>query len=133
MAQLTIFPALRGEKAFRTTVRAGHSDNVLEAIELAELDEVLDAETDGVIITRGDAPPAMLQMLERRGIAQAMAALLNGQSRILGSLMVGGHLDARTYDARDLQLFQTLVSQTSATLENARLERSITRLTELQQ
>ena len=133
MAQLTIFPALRGEKAFRTTVRAGQADNVMEAIDLSDLDDVLDAETDGVIIERTTSPLATVHMLERRGVDEGMVALLRGQARILGSLMVGGHVDARHFDSRDLQLFQTLASQTATTLENGRLERSIARLTELQE
>ena len=52
---------------------------------------------------------------------------------MIGSLMVGGHLDARSFDARDLRLFRTLATRTTAILENSRMERSIARLTELQE
>ena len=62
-----------------------------------------------------------------------MVALLRGRTRLVGSLMVGSHLSARSFDQRDLQLFQTLAIQTSSTLENGRLEHSIARLTELQE
>jgi diguanylate cyclase (GGDEF)-like protein len=62
-----------------------------------------------------------------------MVALLRGESRMIGSLMVGGHLDARTFDERDLRLFRTLATRTTAILENSRMERSIARLTELQE
>jgi diguanylate cyclase (GGDEF)-like protein len=47
--------------------------------------------------------------------------------------MVGGHLDARSFDDRDLRLFRTLATRTTAILENSRMERSIARLTELQE
>jgi diguanylate cyclase (GGDEF)-like protein len=72
-------------------------------------------------------------MLHRRGVDEAMVALLRGESRMIGSLMVGGHLDARTFDERDLRLFRTLATRTTAILENSRMERSIARLTELQE
>ncbi|MBV8300575.1 MAG: sensor domain-containing diguanylate cyclase, partial [Candidatus Dormibacteraeota bacterium] len=133
MAQLTIFPSTPGEKAFRTTVRTGVPDQVMEPLELNHLDDILEAETDGVIVDRLKSSTITAEMLARRGIHEAMVALLRGESRLLGSLLVGGHVDSRTFDARDLQLFRTLAIQTSTTLENGRLERSIARLTELQE
>jgi diguanylate cyclase (GGDEF)-like protein len=133
IAQLTIFPAVAGERAFRTTVRQGQPDQVMESLELTQVDDVLEAETDGTIVDRAKSSFTTSQMLERRGIDEAMIALLRGESRILGSLLVGGHQDSRTFDAQDLQLFQTLVIQTATTLENGRMERSIARLTELQE
>ena len=132
MAQLTIFPAAPGEKALRTTVHHDAQDEVMVAVDLGLLDDVLEAETDGVIIDRRTSPSAA-EMLRLRGISDALVALLRGESRMLGSLLVGGHTDARPFDSRDLQLFQTLAIQTTTTLENGRLEQSIARLTELQE
>jgi diguanylate cyclase (GGDEF)-like protein len=62
-----------------------------------------------------------------------MVALLRGRSRIVGSLMVGSHVSGRSFDQRDLHLFQSLAIQTSSTLENGRLVQSIARLTQLQE
>jgi diguanylate cyclase (GGDEF)-like protein len=132
VAQLTIFPAAAGEKALRTTVRHDGSEEVMAPLPLSQLDDVLEADTDGVIIDRR-ASTSAAEMLARRDVGEAMVALLRGQSRMLGSLLVGGHVDARPFDSRDLQLFQTLAIQTTSTLENGRLERSIARLTELQE
>jgi diguanylate cyclase (GGDEF)-like protein len=133
IAQLTVFPSQPAEKAFRTTVRDGRPDEVMVALGLGELDDVLEAETAGVIVHAGvDGDPSS-EMLDRRGVDEAMVALLRGESRMIGSLMVGGHLDARTFDARDLRLFRTLATRTTAILENSRMERSIARLTELQE
>jgi diguanylate cyclase (GGDEF)-like protein len=131
IAQLTIFPTIAGEKALRSTVRHAGDEEVMTAIDLGQLDDVLEADTDGAIIGPRSSPAAA-DMLDRRGVREAMVALLRGQSRMLGSLFVGGHVDARPFDGRDLQLFQTLAIQTTTTLENGRLERSIARLTELQ-
>ena len=131
LAQLTIFPTAAGEKALRTTVGHGFEE-VMAPLDLSQMDDVLEADTDGVIIDRRTSPSAS-EMLLRRGVGEAMVALLRGHSRMLGSLLVGGHVDARPFESRDLQLFQTLAIQTTTTLENGRLERSIARLSELQE
>jgi diguanylate cyclase (GGDEF)-like protein len=133
MAQLTVFPSQPSEKAFRTIVRHGQPDQVMVSLGLGELDDVLEAETAGVIVRAGIADDPSSQMLANRGVGEAMVALLRGESRMIGSLMVGGHLDARTFDTRDLRLFRTLATRTTAILENSRMERSIARLTELQE
>ncbi len=133
IAQLTVFPSQPAEKAFRTTVRRGRPDEVMVALGLGELDDVLEAETAGVIVRAGTADDPSSQMLAHRGVNEAMVALLRGESRMIGSLMVGGHLDARSFDTRDLRLFRTLATRTTAILENSRMERSIARLTELQE
>jgi diguanylate cyclase (GGDEF)-like protein len=133
IAQLTVFPSQPSEKAFRTTVRHGEPDEVMVALGLGELDDVLEAETAGVIVRAGRDGDPSSEMLARRGVDEAMVALLRGESRMIGSLMVGGHLDARTFDSRDLRLFRTLATRTTAILENSRMERSIARLTELQE
>jgi diguanylate cyclase (GGDEF)-like protein len=133
IAQLTVFPSQPAEKAFRSTVRHGHPDEVMIPLGLGELDDVLEAETAGVIVRAGAVDDPSSEMLSRRGVSEAMVALLRGESRMIGSLMVGGHLDARTFDARDLRLFRTLATRTTAILENSRMERSIARLTELQE
>ncbi|MBJ7610493.1 MAG: EAL domain-containing protein [Candidatus Dormibacteraeota bacterium] len=135
IAQLTIYPSSAGQKAYRTTVRAGDPApiEVMAPIDLTELDDILEADSDGVIIDQGSASPRSRDVLNRRGVDHAMVALLRGRTRLVGSLMVGSHVSARSFDQRDLQLFQTLAIQTTSTLENGRLEHSITRLTELQQ
>ncbi|MGH7745354.1 MAG: putative bifunctional diguanylate cyclase/phosphodiesterase [Candidatus Dormibacteria bacterium] len=133
LAQLTIFPSAPGEKAFRTTVRVGEADRIMDPIDLNRLDDVLEADSDGVIIDRANSSPLAAEMLARRGVDEAMVALLRGERRILGGLIVGGHQDLRAYDSSDLQLFRTLAVQTSTTLENGRMERSVARLTELQE
>jgi diguanylate cyclase (GGDEF)-like protein len=135
IAQLTIYPASPGEKAYRTTVRAGDPDGteVMVPIELNDLDDILEADSDGVIIDRTNASPSSRDVLSRRHIDHAMVALLRGRSRLIGSLMVGSHVTGRSFDQRDLHLFQSLAIQTSSTLENGHLEQSIARLTDLQE
>jgi diguanylate cyclase (GGDEF)-like protein len=133
IAQLTVFPTQPNEKAFRTTVRHGKPDEVMLPLALGDLDDVLEAETAGVIVRGGARDDPSSQMLERRGVREAMVALLRGESRMIGSLMVGGHLDAHAFDDRDLKLFRTLATRTTIILENSRMERSIARLTELQE
>jgi diguanylate cyclase (GGDEF)-like protein len=135
IAQLTIYPTRPGDKAYRTTVRSGEPDGteVMVPIELNDLDDLLEADSEGVIIDRTSASPGSRDILSRRRIDHAMVALLRGRSRLVGSLMVGSHISARSFDQRDLHLFQSLAIQVTSTLENGRLEQSITRLTELQE
>ena len=135
IAQLTIYPSCPGEKAYRTTVRAGEREGaeVMVPIELTELDDILEADSDGMIIDRGTTSAASRDVLQRRNVDHAMVALLRGQSRMVGSLMVGSHVGGRSFDRHDLHLFQTLAIQTTSTLENGRLEQPIARLTELQE
>ena len=99
-----------------------------EIAQLTVFPSQLEAETAGVIVRLGAPDDPSAQMLERRGVREAMVALLRGESRMIGSLMVGGHLDARDFDQRDLKLFRTLATRTTVILENSRMERSIARL-----
>ncbi len=135
IAQLTIYPSSPGEKAYRTTVRSGGADGteVMVPIDLNDLDDILEADSDGVILDRSSASPTSRDVLSRRHVDHAMVALLRGRSRLIGSLMVGSHITARSFDQRDLHLFQSLAIQTSSTLENGHLEQSIARLTDLQE
>ena len=134
IAQLTIYPSRPGDKAYRTTVRSGNAlPEVMVPIELNDLDDLLEADSDGVIVDRSSASPASRDVLNRRKVDHAMVALLRGRTRLVGSLMVGSHISARSFDQRDLHLFQSLAIQVSSTLENGRLEQSIARLTELQE
>ncbi|PZR81833.1 MAG: hypothetical protein DLM65_05225 [Candidatus Aeolococcus gillhamiae] len=135
IAQLTIYPSSPGEKAYRTTVRAGDPSGteVMVPIDLNDLDDILEADSDGVIIDRISASPSSRDVLSRRHIDHAMVSLLRGRSRLIGSLMVGSHVTARSFDQRDLHLFQSLAIQTSSTLENGHLEQSIARLSDLQE
>ncbi len=134
IAQLTIYPSRPGDKAYRTTVRVGDSGgaDVMVPIDLNDLDDFLEADSDGVIIDRASASPSSRDVLNRRKIDHAMVALLRGRTRLVGSLLVGSHVSARSFDQRDLHLFRSLAIQVCSTLENGRLEQSIARLTELQ-
>jgi diguanylate cyclase (GGDEF)-like protein len=134
IAQLTIYPSRPGDRAYRTTVRSGRlgAAEVMVPIDLNDLDDILEADAEGVIVDRTSATPGSREILRRRKIDHAMVALLRGRKRLVGSLMVGSHVSARNFDQRDLHLFKSLAIQVSSTLENGRLEQSITRLTELQ-
>jgi diguanylate cyclase (GGDEF)-like protein len=134
VAQLTIYPSRPGDKAYRTTVRSGRlgGTEVMVPIDLNDLDDILEADSEGVIVDRSSASAGSREILSRRKIDHAMVALLRGRTRLVGSLMVGSHVSARSFDQRDLHLFQSLAIQVTSTLENGRLEQSITRLTELQ-
>jgi diguanylate cyclase (GGDEF)-like protein len=73
---------------------------------------------------RGDSP--LRPMLQQRGLLDAVATVLTGDSGVFGTLMVGNRLgDVSTFDASDQQLVQALASHASVTLENRRLEQQL--------
>ena len=98
IAQLTVFPSQPNEKAFpHHRAQRPFPDEVMVPLGLGELDDVLEArDRAGVIVRVGAADDPSAQMLERgAAFARRWSALLRGESRMIGSLMVGGHLDAR--------------------------------------
>jgi diguanylate cyclase (GGDEF)-like protein len=134
MAQLTLYPALAGEQAYRTTVRGSDAEEVMSGLDVTELDDILELERDSMLVQVATAPQHVRDMLERRDVDDAMVALLTGDQRIIGSLLIGGHAgDIQHFDDDDLRLFETLARQTADTLDNGRLDQSVAQLNELRE
>jgi len=73
---------------------------------------------------RGDHP--LRALLQSRGMSDAVGTVLNGESGVFGTLVVGSRLgDVSTFDRSDLKLVRTLASHASLTLENRRLEQQL--------
>jgi diguanylate cyclase (GGDEF)-like protein len=71
--------------------------------------------------------------LEQRGLRDAMAVVLRGESNMLGTMLVGNRLGEVTgFDDEDLRLLEMLANQTGAILEKGRLQHSLSQLTALQ-
>ena len=133
LVQLTLFPTADSDAAYRSTVHHERPAELMEMVPLQDLDDILEMESDGAIVSHHRSSPAAVDVLHKRGVDDAMVGVLRGRDRILGTLLVGGHVSRRVYDNHDLQLFQMLAIQTSTTLENGRLEQSIARLAQLQE
>jgi K+-sensing histidine kinase KdpD len=71
-----------------------------------------------------------------RGVRDAIAAPLHGESGVVGTMMVGNRLsDVSTFSPEDVTLVETLANHASVSLENAqlvdRLKESLVHLTEM--
>src|SRR5690349_4738649 len=72
--------------------------------------------------------------LRDRDVQKAMVAMLRGEDRVIGTLMLSNRYGVvRDFSADDTKLFETLANNASVALQYDRLEQAITRLEELQQ
>src|SRR5207302_10179229 len=68
------------------------------------------------------------------GMKDAMVAALRGETRVVGTMLLGKSDGAvTTFDADEVRLFETLANQVSVALENGRLEHSLAQLKSLEQ
>jgi len=128
LAEITLLPAGGAETpsgAFSTTVRQGDTAELTRRIDHALLDEVIlvtQPDQRGVIIASPRPAEPLNDLLVRRGIKNAMVIALHGETRLIGTLLVGNRMgDPLNFDKEDLQLFETLAAQTSVSLENGHL------------
>ena len=95
-----------------------HVDHVL----LQALIQVTTPEPHGVLLTDTDIEGAA-ELLAARGVRDGMLAPLRTDSRVLGTLLVGGRMgDLNSFDLEDLQLLETLAAQASVSMHNWRLD-----------
>jgi len=135
MAAMIIFPTREGEQMVRTGVGAGG----VEPMRTVDVDEAERRFITGMVANA----PAILDLetsdtdavrfLTREAIRDGMVAVLRGETRPVGLMVVGNRLgEVSSFDAEDLRLFETLAALTGSTLENGRLEHSLRQLTDLQ-
>ena len=85
------------------------------------------------ILDPDSTDPDRLHFLSMQGIRDGMVAVLRGETRPIGLMVVGNRLgEVSTFDGEDLRLFEMLAAHTGSTLENGRLEHSLRSLRELQ-
>jgi len=131
-----VFFAPDGDEALRTTVRAGGSCDLLKSIEpeaAAALRAVIARQPDGAFASPGAGDRALASYLESRGLAGGLFAVLRGERKCIGAIMIGnpsGVVDR--FSADDVRLFETLASNTSVALENNRLGHAVWQMKKLQ-
>ena len=135
VAEIVLLP-VENEKARRTRVGPGDIVEVMVPVDSDDTrrDLVLPIHGRPLIVRREDPPGPLTDHLRERGMSDAMLAPLAGERRLLGVMMVGGHLgDVDAFHSDDLTLLQTLATHTTVALENGRLERSLAQLSELEE
>jgi diguanylate cyclase (GGDEF)-like protein len=123
--------------AYSTRRRLGEELEVMVPVDL----DLFDAFWDKVIFRR---QPVLLPRpigasgdrgyLAERGIKDAVIAPLVGPDGVVGVMVVANRFgDVSTFDEQDLKLLETLAHHVSVSLENGRLEDSLTELTALKE
>jgi diguanylate cyclase (GGDEF)-like protein len=90
---------------------------------------------DHPVVTLPDAAhgTAVADYLRERGVQKAMLAMLPGEDRVIGTLMLSNRYGVvRDFSADDVKLFETLANNASVALQYDRLEQAIERLEDLQ-
>jgi diguanylate cyclase (GGDEF)-like protein len=136
MAEITIIPTRDSESMVRTSVGANGTTDRMRPIgvDVAEVRFV-----EGIvkraptILERRTIDIEKQSLLDRRGLRDGMIAVLRGETRLVGTMLIGNRLgEVSSFDHEDLRLFEMLATQVGTALEKGRLEHSLAQLTELQ-
>ncbi len=121
----------------RTTLGPGdHKEVMAEVDPEVAVDLQSLVSNDMPVVTLPDAAhgSAIAAYLQERGVQKAMLAMLPGEDRVIGTLMLSNRYGVvRDFSADDLKLFETLANNASVALQYDRLEQAIARLKDLQQ
>src|SRR5215212_10289608 len=123
----------------RCAPRSGPGDHkeVMAEVDAAvavDLQSLVSHETPVVTLPDAAHGTAIASYLQERGVHKAMLAMLPGEDRVIGTLMLSNRYGVvRDFSADDLKLFETLANNASVALQYDRLEQAIARLKDLQQ
>lgn len=136
MAEIHLFASGKNQAAYRTTLGPGDHVEVMKPVDLDPAEGMwvrVVSEGEAVLLARPVETERLPRDLASRSVRDAMVAPLRGETRVVGTMMVGNRLgEVSTFDAEDLKLFETLANHASISLENSRLEKSLAQLTELE-
>ena len=134
-AQLILCSPTEGEGALSTHLGPGDELEVMRRVELPPADQS-EGEDDfvGVELVPARAAVVYRKRLPVRFTTDAMVVRLRSEDRRVGILVVGDRRGEETaFDREDHKLLSVLANHVTAALENGRLERSLARLTQLEQ
>ena len=121
----------------RTTLGPGDHKEVMAEVDpevAVDLQSLVSNDTPVVTLPDAAHGSAIASYLQERGVQKAMLAMLPGEDRVIGTLMLSNRYGVvREFSADDLKLFETLANNASVALQYDRLEQAIARLKDLQQ
>jgi diguanylate cyclase (GGDEF)-like protein len=136
VAEIVLFSS-DGSPPLRTTLGPGDYKAVMEPIEhetAEELRALVDAETPAVRLSRPFPSEPLRRYLDSRMVADAMVAMLPGEKRVIGTIMLANRYGViRSFSDEDMKLFETLANNASVALQYDRLEQAVLQLRELQE
>ncbi len=100
----------------------------------AELAALVDREQPVVSLMPPFENPQLRRLFEQRGIRHAMVAMLPGEHRMIGTIMLANRFGIeRGYSPDDLRLLEALANNASVALQYDRLEQAVIKLRSLQE
>ena len=136
LAEIVLFSS-DGSPPLRTTLGPGDYREVMEPIddEIAnELRALIDTDRPSVRLERPFGSEALRRYLDGRLVTDAMLAMLPGENRVIGTIMLANRFGViRSFSDDDLKLFETLANNASVALQYDRLEQAVLQLRELQE
>ena len=135
IAEVVLFSA--DGTALRTTYGPGNERVTMVEIDrhaAEELAALIDAETPVVALAPPYEPQRLRAHLEARRIRHAMVAMLPGENRMIGTIMLANRLGIeRGYSSEDQRLLELLANNASVALQYDRLEQAVIKLRSLQE
>ncbi len=120
----------------RTTHGPGDHRVTMEITDRAiaeELSGLVDAENPVVSLTPPFGSPHLRAHMQSRGIRHAMIAMLPGEERTIGTIMLANRVGLeRSFGADDLRLLEALANNAAVALQYDRLEQAVNKLEALQ-
>ncbi len=136
LAEIVLFSS-DGSPPLRTTLGPGDYREVMEPIddEIAnELRDLVDTDRPSVRLERPFGSEALRRYLDGRLVTDAILAMLPGENRVIGTIMLANRFGViRSFSEDDLKLFETLANNASVALQYDRLEQAVHQLRELQE
>jgi diguanylate cyclase (GGDEF)-like protein len=136
MAEIVLF-SVDGQPPLRTSLTATGEKEVMAPLDQGvadDLRELVQAQGAASMITAPFGSERLSRHMEERGVTHAVLAMLPGDERIVGTIMLANRVGVvRSFDAEDLKLFEALANNTSVALQFDRLEQSVWQLRELQE
>jgi len=136
LAEFTLFPANGEELAYRSRFGGGEDGQLMVPVDVEPVDEgIMEMLVDShaMLIRSGRRNPVIGAFLRSRGLRDAMIVSLRGEVRMMGTILLGNRAgDVKSFGGEDLKLLATLASHASVALENGRLEKSLSRLVEVE-
>jgi diguanylate cyclase (GGDEF)-like protein len=135
LAEIVLFSS-DGGPPLRTTLGPGNYRQVMEPIDPAiaeELRALVENTGPSVRLERPFSPQPLRKYLDGRLVTDAMLAMLPGESRVIGTIMLANRFGViRSFSDEDLKLFETLGNNASVALQYDRAEQSVLQLRSLQ-
>jgi GAF domain-containing protein len=126
-----------GSPSLRTTLGPGPQKEVMQPIDESVAQDLLsrvNGERPAVRLERPFGSELLRRYLDRRHVTHSMLAVLPGEKRVIGTIMLANRSGVvRSFSDDDLKLFETLANNASVALQYDRLEQAVLQLRELQE